>query len=199
MPRLNIVPQLKSAQLSTLTDQLEYLNLDKVGEVSVKKKRTPNDDRGQFEECSVAYHKFYEFLFKKVRMERIRKLEIGIDFVCVDCRKLLQLESARQDRFSTFDSILPNLQYLKLRIFTSNSVNPTCGLYAYFVKKILQHERLKHLQLVGISDEIFEELKTWFHESRSYFRTVRNFELSASTELGTISLVLYPIGLTNPC
>ena len=39
MPRLNIVPQLKSAQLSTLTDQLEYLNLDKVGEVSVRKCR----------------------------------------------------------------------------------------------------------------------------------------------------------------
>jgi len=189
--RVNVTVILKSDQIENLQEQMDRLKLDKIGEVAIFMK-TPgqisHDPRE--EECSANYHKFCDVLFTKILMDRIRKLRIGMDFVCVDCRRLLQLEPI--DRFSTFESILPNLETLKLQALSS-SVSPTVGLYAYFIKKILKHERLKHFYLTDIPDEIFDELRLWFDESRAYFRSVRNFCLKPMTRRGELSLYLYPI------
>jgi len=189
--RVNVTVIHQAPQVEHLQTQMDLLNLNKIGEVVIFMKHpteTSHDPRD--EECSAHYHKFCDALFSKILMERIRKLRIGMDFVCVDCRRLLQLEPV--DRFSTFESILPNLETLKLQALSS-SVAPTVGLYAYFIKKIIKHERLKHFYLTEIPDEIFDELRLWFDDSRAYFRSVRNFSLRNDSKRGVISLYLYPM------
>ena len=148
-------------------NQLEDFNTSKVGEL-----RVLLDSQTDFVWPDV-FRIYYHFLLlmildSKIQLCDIKTLEVQVDFLCDQCRGLLE----------KIPSILPfsGLTKLKVRCISYNDI-PTVGLYVHFFKMIFKFASLEWFEIRDIPDLIFPELKLWFLPDNIYFSQLREFTI----------------------
>ena len=98
----------------------------------------------------------------------IQSLEIQIDFLCEQCRTLIE-------KLSTIKAFSA-LHQLKIMIVNFDDTT-TVGLYVHYLKLIFKNPSLNYFELGSIPDFIFSELKLWFLPDNIYFSQIRPFTM----------------------
>ena len=107
-------------------------------------------------------------LDSNVRNCQVQNLEIQVDFLCEQCRALIE-KLATIKAFSA-------LHQLKIIIVNFDDTT-TVGLYVHYLKFIFKNPSLKYFELGSIPDFIFSELKLWFLPDNIYFSQIRSFTM----------------------
>ena len=95
---------------------------------------------------------------------RYKRLELQVDFLCLNSRCFLETLS---ERFS-------ELEYFKLQIVNFHD-GQTVGLFIHYIKMIFRIASLEYFEISSIPINIFEELKLWFIPGNIYFCNIRPF------------------------
>merc|ERR1712241_157518 len=95
---------------------------------------------------------------------RYKRLELQVDFLCLNSRCFLETLS---ERFT-------GLEYFKLNIVNFHD-GQTVGLFIHYIKMIFRISSLEYFEISSIPNNIFEELKLWFIPGNIYFCNIRPF------------------------